>query len=98
MPMTMSSARTLPDSKSNRPQISEEAFESFIDCAKSGRTPLRRRLAKFELFGDDSVARYTQRAELRSKVRNEARLAAQHHRIVFQRRDVRCDLSSGDSS
>jgi hypothetical protein len=43
MPMTMSSASTLLETKSNRAQSSEDAFEGFIYRTKTGRARDRSR-------------------------------------------------------
>ena len=56
-----------------------------------------RQLAEFQLFGDNPVTRYAERPELPGEVRNEPELAAQHHRIAFQGRDLSCDLSGSNS-
>src|SRR5262245_54799964 len=55
-----------------------------------------RRLTEFKLFGNNPVARYAERPELSGEVGNESDLATQHHSIIFQRRDLGCDLSRGD--
>src|SRR5262245_19978371 len=56
-----------------------------------------RRLTEFKLFGNNPVARHAERPELPGEVRNERDLAAQHHGIIFQRRELSCDLGRGDS-
>src|SRR5262247_1836761 len=55
-----------------------------------------RRLTEFKLFGNNPVARHAQRPELPGEVGNEPDLAAQHHGIIFQRRELSCDLGRGD--
>lgn len=54
------------------------------------------RLAEFELFGNNPVARDAERPELSGDVPYETLLTAQHHCIVVQGRNVRCNLSCGD--
>src|SRR5262245_27976404 len=56
-----------------------------------------RLLTEFKLFGNNPVARHAQCSELPGEVRNERDLAAQHHGIIFQRRELSCDLGRGDS-
>src|SRR5215468_4586809 len=55
-----------------------------------------RRLTEFKLFGNNPVARHAERPELPGEVRNERDLATQHHSIIFQRRNLGCDLGRGD--
>src|SRR5262249_39830363 len=54
-------------------------------------------LTEFELFGEDSVMRDAEGSKLPGEICNEAGLAAQHHCVALQRRDVRGDLSRGYS-
>ena len=60
------------------------------------KTALLGLLAEFKLFGNNPVARHAERPELPGEVRNERDLAAQHHGIIFQRRELSCDLGRGD--